>query len=907
MARSTFSQLGLPLGENKINMTYLYGLSDFFSVMFENPDKVNLLLETQSEVASETYSRFLQMASTVSLEDIQKTSGQTLKLVTIKTTDAVFGEVNTYTLPVNMVSSRYIANRPLLPSALMEENVDYRVEVNADGSSRIRFSTDISTAGFSTRLLPDEVTKEYALWFVDSEIDEEWIATYFGDLIGLTPEASSDTFRNFVYGLYYVYANGPALDLIRKGLNLALGIPLARGTETVLEIRKYLGTDQYVVVTDLNQYFIPYGLPPVVAEGDVLQVSDEIARWVEVKDYVNDGDWWINLQIPASIIPSVPPGQKDRYATTGSHFDYLMRNYLKKHTFLVNVKVTSFKETQLFEQLSQIIKTAKPAYTDPIYIWTVSQEEVLTFNDDQLALRWDQFRCENLNSPIDKFYRANYVTPLKRGCPTFTRFTAPNSVSKLCGTDPYTNGTPDTFLGGAVTGYVNTPIQIRKNTGLESAWLKTINSRATETVNGKRSRVGFYRNAVSLNQTTNLVKYSQDFSNAAWTLNNTTLTPNSVITPDGTMTGSTLAKTTTGNAYISQVITNSNYSGKTIILSVYLKAGTNTVGTYIRIKSNTGVEFASQFVTPTSEFKRYILPITVPTGASDGVTIYIDPNENLGTTTDNIYAYGVQLEENFEVTEYVKTLGVIGPIYQSFNSGIPVQTTANLAKVTSNMRIVPLYVTTQTDLRSKCNTLGIRTPDLVEWTFNFLNTISISEEIDALAINEGVIDTNTLQLANNFNIAFFRGTNVNYLSNIMPLDSFNSWAPPDASAVRTGDYLIGIRIQGEVLGMYWVTSNFDIQTPYFNIVKETDSLLMTTYNRPLRGFATMGAPYYNLRGRGALSYNTTGLDINAIAINEGGVDATITIVNTYSDTINVSPITFTRDGTQAMNHQMELN
>ena len=78
------------------------------------------------------------------------------------------------------------------------------------------------------------------------------------------------TFKNYISGLYYVYSGGPTLDLIKKGLNLALGIPICRGNETVLDIRNYLETDQYIIITDQNQYVIPYGLTPLVNVGDSL-------------------------------------------------------------------------------------------------------------------------------------------------------------------------------------------------------------------------------------------------------------------------------------------------------------------------------------------------------------------------------------------------------------------------------------------------------------------------------------------------------------------------------------------------------------------------------------------------------------------------------------------------------------
>jgi hypothetical protein len=495
MSRSNFSPSGLNIGENNANMVYLYGISDFFSVMFKDTSKVNLLLEAGAEAASEIYSKFLQATSTISLEDIQNTLGQTIKLVTIKNTDKVFGEVNVYKLDSSILSSRYIANRPLLPTALMEHTVDYRIEKTKSGDFQIRFSRDISEAGFSTRLLPDGTTKEYAMWFVDTEIDERWISDHYAALIGVDPQTSTDTFKNFVQGLYYIYIHGPTLDLMRKGLNLCLGVPLAREYETVLEVRKYLGTDQYIVATDSNQYLIPYGLEPKVVEGDELEIGDELAQWVEVKDYLNDGDWWINLMIPPTLIPNVPEGQKDRYATKGSHFDYLMRNYLKKHTFLVNVRVKDSKTSQVFEELSSVIKRVRPSYTYAVYVWTVDNLlEDIKFSDEELYQRRDQFRCEHITYPIDSFYRNNVVNPLKRGCPVFIRYNVPHSVTKLCGTDAYVNGFPIITNGEVSNGFINSIGAYRDNSITETSWLRTLHSRGSESSFMNRGKVGYLRN-----------------------------------------------------------------------------------------------------------------------------------------------------------------------------------------------------------------------------------------------------------------------------------------------------------------------------------------------------------------------------------------------------------------------------
>jgi hypothetical protein len=742
MARSNFSPTGLNIGENNANMAYLYGISDFFSIMFEDTSKTNLLLEAGAEGASEVYSRFLQLTSTISLDDIQSTLGQTLKLVTIKNTDAVAGEVNVYALPETIVSTRYIANRPLLPTVLFENDVDYRIEKSEDGTMLVRFAKDISNVGFPTRLLSDETTKEYALWFVDAEIDESWISDYFGSLIGIDPQASTDAFKNFVYGLYYVYIHGPTLELLRKGLNLCLGVPLCRGNEIVLDIRRYPETDQWIVITDQNQYLLPFGLDPIVVVDDTMKAGDELAQWVEVKDYIRDGDWWINLLIPSKLIPEMPEGQKDRYATKGSHFDYLMRQYLKKHTFLVNVKVQDFKNNQVFAQLADIINRAKPSYTEAVYIWTIPKlDEVVTVEETLFVQRRDQSRCENVTQAIEKMHRGNNVDALLRGCPTFIRYNVPHWVSKQSGFNEYVNGGDIPFESGTATGFVNHMAQYRPNTVVEKAWLRAINERGSEASKISRSKIGFSR----------------------------------------------------------------------------------------------GVH-------------------------------------NLSDAAVN-------------------------------HAGIPVHTIHKMAKVPSVMKIIPLYTTTQADLKNKCDVAGIRTPDLVEWTFDLMNPNTISEEINKLSINEGLPDITYSLLIQNYETFRSRGTDVHYLSNIIPelgLQSTNI----SSLDITTQDYLIGVRIYDAVVGIYLVTENTNIVVPPFYVVEENDSLEMTVTNRPTRGLGPTGSSYYLTRGRGVLDYNTVRTTINDGTINDADTLNNSTVIVPFSDSRN-SLMQITRGGAPIV-HLMEV-
>jgi hypothetical protein len=491
MPLSSFSLTGLDLGKADSNLSYLYGMSDFWSVMFEDSEKINLLLEATSYQCSDVYSKFLQLTSTLSLENIQSTIGYQTKLLLVSDIDAVPGTTNTFYISDKILSSRYISNRPFLPTSTLEEGVHYNI--SPDGTQLSLYS-DISKIGFPSRGLASGA-KQYALWVADAQIDEQLVSDYYAKLIQVTPEVSSDNFKNFVYGLYYLYINGPDLDKIRKGLNLALGIPLARGVETVLDIRKYLDTDQWLVSTDTNSYLIPYGLAPTVIVGEVLSLSQELAFWIEVKDYINDGEWWINLQIPPSILPYIPDGKDNRYASVGSYADYVMRTYLSKHSFLVNVKVADFKNIQYFEQISSIINRIKPTHTTPIYIWSVPiPDEVLTLSESSLSQRRDKPACESLSVPVHRFSRGS-SSPIFRGCGNFIRCNISTEVGELIGYISPISSYPMPVDGGFVRGFVDVNKQLRTETDVELGWLNATFNRFSE-VRINRDKMVFSRNAI---------------------------------------------------------------------------------------------------------------------------------------------------------------------------------------------------------------------------------------------------------------------------------------------------------------------------------------------------------------------------------------------------------------------------
>lgn len=364
---SLFDNTGIDVGSGTRNMNYLYGLADFFSYVFEDSEKTNLLLEATATEASEIYSNFLQLTSSMTLAGIQAAIGTTIKLILIRSTDQE-GSTPKYLVNTPIQAIKYLSDRPFLPTDVLENDVDFRVTQIDTESCYIEFAKPLANYAFSKRLVSDG-SDEFAIWASDVKIDAQLMYKHYGKILGVAPEVSSEQFSDLIYGLYYLYLNGPTLQVVEQGLNLALGIPLVRNPGSVLDIRINGQTNQYIVITDVDQYIIPAGVIPIVKVGDYVDVGTPLAKWVELTDFKDSGKWWTDVSIPDYIIRPISPGQASPVAYEGSNYDYLMSTYLYKNTFLVRINVGTFQSNKYFSQLSEILTNIKPAYTQPIFVW----------------------------------------------------------------------------------------------------------------------------------------------------------------------------------------------------------------------------------------------------------------------------------------------------------------------------------------------------------------------------------------------------------------------------------------------------------------------------------------------------------------------------------------------------------
>jgi len=166
-------------------------------------------------------------------------------------------------------------------------------------------------------------------------------------------------------------------------------------------------------------------------------------------------------------------------------------------------------------------------------------------------------------------------------------------------------------------------------------------------------------------QSTNLITYSEDFSNAYWTKVNTVNTPLSTISPDGTTNASLIVGNLISNTtYIRANTVSGTVIGNTYTLSLYVKPkGGSTFFKYWARNTDAGI-IIFDLVNGTTDSPLTSTITSVNNGwfritttgelTSSGVVPYFYPYYS-ATEIEGFYIWGAQLEDS--LTSYIPTNG----------------------------------------------------------------------------------------------------------------------------------------------------------------------------------------------------------------------------------------------------------
>ena len=179
--------------------------------------------------------------------------------------------------------------------------------------------------------------------------------------------------------------------------------------------------------------------------------------------------------------------------------------------------------------------------------------------------------------------------------------------------------------------------------------------------------------------TTNLLTYSEQFDNAAWSVARCTISANTTTSPDGATTADTIVEDTTSNSHPVYRTVAGLANATAYTASVYIKASARSKARIAlantAFAANVYVDFDLTAVTATASNATgtivavgngwYRCTATATTVAAASGDIYIQPlnaagaASYLGTGVNALFIWGAQLEQSSTVGEYIPTTSTI--------------------------------------------------------------------------------------------------------------------------------------------------------------------------------------------------------------------------------------------------------
>lgn len=274
-------------------------IGSFWSEIFTDEATLSSFLHARAQLDVQTQLDFMELLSSISRFNVPVFHIDNWYSLTLRLTDkdaadlliprfdgtAVFADpaeiqfgqqlerpFHAWQAPASLKTAPVILNRIVASSLTLTHGVDYVLQ---DGVLLFR-DNPFESPWVPVRDIYEEgriVDRELQLWIYRGEFDWTTVYKQFGAVIGLQLP-SSDVYKRLVNGVFDSIVRGPSRRNVLDIFSAVCDVPLARGEETVQEIRA--DSRALWIITDKHAYECHLDATAVVSVGDVLQAGDTL-------------------------------------------------------------------------------------------------------------------------------------------------------------------------------------------------------------------------------------------------------------------------------------------------------------------------------------------------------------------------------------------------------------------------------------------------------------------------------------------------------------------------------------------------------------------------------------------------------------------------------------------------------